>query len=353
MEGDRKDCLIKISLALKLQHSLMRELLLYIKDPVLIADPGTLARLPIERAVVESINRVGEGEVDSVRQRMEQDGIGIISIIDEDYPPLLKNITDPPGILFIRGKRTIVTRPSVCVVGSRLPTPEGMTIAHHISGELAREGIVVISGLARGIDRAVHRGALDAGGHTVAVLGNGPDIVYPRECGREYHELTRDGAVLSELHPGTNPRRMFFPRRNRIMSGMSLGVVVVEAARRSGALITAHHALEEGREVFAVPGSPLNPTSRGTNDLIKQGAFPVEGGRDITEALELSGWLRPRPTVTSETHDVLKLLGGGPRSIEELSVMTGRSSQHVLVKLVDLEVGGFIEKLPGMRYRLR
>jgi DNA processing protein len=233
-----------------------------------------------------------------------------------------------------------------------MPTREGTSIAHNIAGELSESGLVVVSGLARGVDRAAHRGTLEAGGETTAVLGCGPDVIYPRDCKREYELIAKEGALVSEFLPGSEPQRSFFPMRNRIMSGMSMGVVVVEAMARSGALITANQALEEGREVFAVPGSPLSPLSRGTNGLIKQGAFPVENGKDVLEILEMSCWLNPKRAHAAEQDDVLKLLGGGPKSVDELSRLTGKCTSELLAYLVDMEVQGRVTPLPGMRFSL-
>ncbi|MFQ6104327.1 MAG: DNA-processing protein DprA [Candidatus Glassbacteria bacterium] len=353
MKGNREDCLLRISLALGTRQNTIREILLSVNDPQKLIDEGARYQLPVYGEVIESINRVREDDVVRMRESMDEDGIGVLSILDEGYPPLLKSIIDPPGILFVKGQSEIISRPSVCMVGSRIATMEGMSIAEIIAGDLAREGLVVVSGLARGIDQAAHRGALNVGGKTTAILGCGPDIMYPRVCRREYGRVAREGAILSEFPPGTEPRRAYFPRRNRIMSGMSMGVVVVEAAARSGALITSNYALEEGREVFAVPGSPLNPLSRGTNGLIKQGAIPVETGNDVIEALKLSGWLRKRKLGSEGCGDFMKLLQGGPKSIDELARLTGREASQLLSELLEMEVNGNVERLPGMRYVCR
>jgi DNA processing protein len=242
--------------------------------------------------------------------------------------------------------------PSICIVGSRRASREGAQFASRIAGELSREGFIVTSGLARGIDRAAHRGVLDAEGKTAAVLGCGPDIVYPRSCWQEYDRIVQHGVVLSELLPGAEPRREFFPRRNRIMSGMSVAVVVVEAARRSGALITADMALEEGREVFAVPGSPVNPVSRGTNDLIRQGAHIVESTDDILRELEYTRSVSAPSDGEDEKSDLACCLAGGPKNIDELSRLTGMNPADILTRLAEMEMAGSVTQVPGLRYTL-
>jgi len=353
MRGDRTDCLLRIALALGLSQSKIRKLLLYVKDPLVLFEKDNYGSLLVEAQVMAAVAGVRDEEARKLRTLVERNGIDIVTIVDDDYPPLLRLIDDPPGILFLRGKRRLITKASVCLVGSRMATPEGTSIAHEIAGDLASEGLLVVSGLARGIDRAAHRGALDAAGDTAAVLGCGVDVCYPRSCRREYEEISTDGVILSELLPGAEPRRPFFPRRNRIMSGMSMGIVVVEAAARSGALITAGFALDEGREVFAVPGSPRNPLSRGTNGLIKQGAVPVEQVSDIMETLRVSGLLnRDVPKTRDGGDDILKFLGGGPRSVDELSALTGRTASGLLQNLVEMELVGQITRMPGMRFRL-
>jgi DNA processing protein len=349
---ERETCLIRISLALGLARRPARELLLSLKDPALILDEDTLSRPGLFEEALRKVRGVDPGRVQSMRDTLSKRAVRIVSILDEDYPPLLARTEDPPAILFVMGKMSLLREPSICIVGSRIATAEGLGIARQLAEELSREGLLVVSGLAKGIDRAAHQGALRSGGKTAAVLGCGPDIVYPRECKREYDEVSREGAIVSELPPGTRPMRCFFPRRNQIMSGMSMGVVVVEAAARSGALITAHSALEEGREVFAVPGSPANPLSRGPNALIKQGATPVETGQDVMEALRFWGWLWDDAPVAWQGHDLLTFLEGGSRTLDELSRLTGKNVSHLLAGLVEMEVAGKVRRMPGMRFGL-
>lgn len=209
-----------------------------------------------------------------------------LSLLDKDYPANLKYIYDPPSILYIKGNILPEDTIAVAVVGSRRATYYGLKNAENLGFQLAAGGITIISGLARGVDSAAHRGALKARGRTIAVLGSGLNKIYPRENEELVEEIAQNGAVISEFALDTPPLRQNFPRRNRIISGLSLGVVVVEAAKRSGALITANFALEQGREVFALPGKIDSFTSKGTHDLIKQGAKLVESIEDIIEELE-------------------------------------------------------------------
>jgi DNA processing protein len=330
----------------------MREILLAVRDPALLLEEDAVRRLVLPEESIRKLRDVEPEKVRALRESLARSEATLVSLLDEDYPPLLARIEDPPPILFIKGKRHLLKEPCFCIVGSRIATMDGLNIARSLADDLCREGLLVVSGLAKGIDRAAHQGALRAGGRTAAVLGCGPDIVYPRESRNEYSQVAREGVIVSELAPGTQPERWFFPRRNQIMSGMSMGVVVVEAAARSGALITAHSALEEGREVFAVPGSPANPLSRGPNGLIKQGATPVENGDDILEALRFWGWLPGRAAVPREGHDLLAFLEGGPRGLDELSRLTGKSSSALLAGLVEMEVAGRVRRMPGMRFSL-
>src|SRR5689334_17849189 len=214
-------------------------------------------------------------------------GITVIAWHDERYPPLLRTIVDPPPVLWVRGALDALTRPAVAIVGSRAATPYAIEVAARLAADLAARGIVVVSGLARGVDGSAHRGTLGAHGRTLAVLGTGPDIVYPREHAELAASICKDGALVSEFGPGLPPLARHFPLRNRLISGISLAVVVVEASDKSGSLITARCALEQGRDVMAVPGSVLGGRNRGSHALLKDGAKVVETADDILEEL---GW---------------------------------------------------------------
>ena len=234
---------------------------------------------------------------------IEQHQCHIVTLNDESYPPLLKQISDPPVLLYITGQLPIVDTLSVAIVGSRSPTEYGKTISQQLSHQLAARGITVVSGFARGIDTCAHRGALEAGGRTVAVFGCGLSIMYPETNQALAAEMIKSGALVSEFPMTMPPRGANFPRRNRVISGLTLGTLVVEASDRSGSLITARHAAEQGREVFAVPGQIFSNVSRGTHSLINQGATLINSVDDILDALpqDYTGILRQEPTTRQPT----------------------------------------------------
>jgi DNA processing protein len=279
---------------------------------------------------------------------------------DPDYPALLREIADPPPLLFVSGDRTVLQRKQVAIVGSRNPSPLGVRTARQFAAALSRVGLVVTSGLALGIDAASHLGALDADGPTVAVFGCGLDRVYPRRHeGLAQVILQRGGALVSEFTIGTPPRPDHFPRRNRIISGLSLGVLVVEAALRSGSLITARQALEQGREVFAIPGSIHDPLARGCNALIREGAKLVESVNDVLEELgALAGFVEgngkrggPDPAPGDEdAKRILAHIAYAPTSVDTLVAATGFSADVIVTKLLFLEMEGFVTVTPGGGY---
>lgn len=275
-------------------------------------------------------------------------GFAIVGWDQPSYPERLRQIYDPPPVLFVRGTLPPAGDEAVAVVGTRRATGDGRTLARALSREVAAAGAVVVSGLARGIDSAAHRGALDAAGLTVAVLGSGLDRLYPPENEPLAEEIAGRGAVVTELPLGRGPRPEHFPRRNRIIAGWSRAVVVVEAAERSGALVTARLSLDEGREVFAVPGHPLQPGSAGTNALIRDGALLVRGGRDVIEALGLA----PAPAAEAETADpLLAALGReAPVGLDELRARAGLETPALLARLTELEMEGRVRRLPGPLY---
>lgn len=288
---------------------------------------------------------------------LQDNSVRIVTFWDPDYPPLLKNIPDPPALLYVRGTLVQAER-RLAIVGSRRPTRTGLAWTEQIAAELATKGIVTVSGLARGIDGAAHRGSLAGSGRTVAVLGCGIDQVYPAEHTELFSAIVERGAIVSEYPPGTEPLPGHFPGRNRIISGLSQGVLVVEANRNSGSLITAEFALEQGREVFAVPGSVDRPTSSGTNQLLKEGAHPA------TEVEDVVGVLWPGSEghicqpgdddsladLSPAAREVLQSLGTEPRNIDELSGKTGLTPMELSVILLHLELQGKAEALPGACY---
>ena len=240
----------------------------------------------ITEKIVENINRSKQEElIKKYENYIEKNRISIISILDEKYPEKLRNIYAPPITLFCIRNTDLLNKISIAIVGTREPSSYGINLARHFSKELSLANITVVSGLARGIDGEAHVGALEASGKTIAVLGNGVDIVYPKENIKTYNLVAKKGLILSEYIVGTKPEARNFPQRNRIISGLSSGVLVVEAKKRSGSIITADLALEQGREVYVVPGNITSPNSEGTNSLLKQGAKLITEVTDILEDL--------------------------------------------------------------------
>jgi DNA processing protein len=281
-------------------------------------------------------------------------GIDARAVSEPGYPALLACIPDPPPVLWLRGKPDILARPTVAVIGSRAATPYALQVGARIAAELAARGVVVASGLARGVDSAAHRGCLGAGGTTVAVQGCGLDRVYPPEHDELAEQIAREGLVISELAPGAAPLPEHFSLRNRIISGISLATVVVEASERSGSLITARYALEQGRDVMAVPGSILSGRNRGSHALLKDGARVVETADDILQGL---GWgiTVPEP-VDGKSLDEDPLLSqmapGEAYDLEELSELTGLTGPKLLVRITELEIAGRMGISMGLFTRL-
>lgn len=284
-------------------------------------------------------------------------GAKILSLDDSDYPALLRHIFSPPLVLYVKGEIKPVDRIAIAVIGSRFATSYGKSITHKLVKELVERGVTIVSGAARGIDSAAHLAAIASGGRTLAVLGSGIDVPYPPENRHLMEEIAKQGAVLTEFPIGTTPLRFNFPRRNRIISGLSLGVVVIEATERSGALITARFAAEQGREVFAVPGQALGARSRGTNRLIKEGAKLVEGVEDIIEEFsDIFSVLKERgedfKKVKKEElkgcdEAIYNLISLEPKHIDQIVRECALPVSQVTSTLFSLEVKGLIRQLRG------
>lgn len=314
--------------------------------------------------VKESIELASERSVDTEYAAVEALGGQLLLSVDMLYPYLLRQLYDPPLVLTVLGDAALLPRCCVAMVGARNASMNGVKFAKRLSAGLARQSIVVVSGLAKGIDGAVHMGALEAEGATVAVVAGGVDYVYPREHRGLWERLCSLGAVVSEHPVGFKPSAFHFPRRNRIVSGLSVGTVVVEATEGSGSLITARMALEQGREVMAVPGAPQDPRARGTNRLLQDGAHLVMGVDDVLQVVSgvprnESAFLKeetPWEPFCKEKFSVLAdearkkidaALGGVPVSVEELAAQTGLSFAVLHSVLLDLELDGRIERHPG------
>ncbi|MCK9230213.1 MAG: DNA-processing protein DprA [Syntrophales bacterium] len=334
----------------------------------------------VSRIQPEAAARIGMfscwKRVDEELERARKLGVDLVTPDDDRYPELLRNIYDYPSLLYVKGD---LSGNEIClaVVGSRRATAQGLHTGDRLSRELALRGVTVVSGMARGIDSSAHRGALSVRGRTIAVLGSGLDVIYPPENTKLFESIVAQGAVVSEYPFGSSPLAHHFPRRNRIISGMSYGVVVIEAAAKSGSLITARMALEQGREVFAVPGSIESGMSRGTNTLIQEGAKLVQGVDDILDEV--------RSQVRQERHDpgetsvdavpsgpdpvdgiphvdrtddesgkeqkaILRFIGGSPVHFDDLAEQSGIAVDRLLDRLLTLELNGLIKQLPGCYY---
>jgi DNA processing protein len=281
---------------------------------------------------------------------LEQQNNGVLTVNDTNYPLQLKEIADPPPILFVRGNPDLLSLPQIAIVGSRNPSALGKETAFSFARTLSLYGFVITSGLALGIDGASHRGALNAKGYTVAVAGTGLDRVYPARHKELATEIVNTGVMISEFPPGTTAKANHFPRRNRIISGLCQGLLVVEAAKQSGSLITARMALEQNREVFAIPGSIHNPLARGCNALIREGAKLVETTQDILEELnqyyqqdEKLLPLTTQSTLDLEQQTLLNRVMFSPTSIDHLVENTGESVEAISSMLLILELQGYLE----------
>jgi len=279
---------------------------------------------------------------------------------DIRYPTALAAIHDPPPTLWIKGQSDALRTPSVAIVGSRAASPYGLEVARRLGSDLARRGVTVVSGMARGVDSAAHRGALEAGGVTVAVFGCGADVIYPREHVALAQSISERGALVSEFPPGTPPFKGHFPQRNRIISGLALAVVVVEAAEGSGSLITAEFALEQGRAVLAVPGNVLGGRNYGAHALLRDGAKLVECADDILEELPvgIGGWGLGMSAATeskalnpaSQDPVLRRMTEGDSYDLDELSRLSGVDRVKLLPRLLELELGGAVRRVAGGRF---
>jgi DNA processing protein len=294
-------------------------------------------------------------DLDQIWERLQVQGIQVLILKDEAYPRRLKEIAQPPPVLYVRGELCPEDDWAVAVVGTRRITSYGRQVAEEVAATLARSGITLVSGLARGVDAVAHQAALNAGGRTLAILGSGVDRVYPPENRRLAEQILSRGALLSDYPPGTPPESTNFPPRNRIISGLSMGVVVVEAGQTSGALITASFAADQGREVFAVPGNINAPQSVGTNRLIQNGAHPLMDPQEILEVLELTMVTEQHTARVSLPADAIEAqlfgtLGREPLHIDEIRARTDLPIEQVTATLALMELKGMVRQVGGMNY---
>ena len=325
------------------------------------APDSRLRELGLQRRSIDALRRPHEGRITASLDWLAAPRRRLLTRPDADYPLPLAECPDPPAVLFLDGDASLLASPCVAIVGSRRATGAGLAMAGELAAALAANGWTVVSGLAAGIDAAAHAGALEAGGNTIAVIGTGPDRFYPHGNRRLAARIAGQGLVVSEFVPGTPPLAANFPRRNRIISGLSCGVVVVEAARRSGSLITARLAAEQGREVFAVPGSVLNPMARGCHALLRDGAKLVESVGDILEELPAlvpavaAAAAAPADGVVALDDEALRLLGllqGGAAVLDDLVEASGLAVGVLRSRLLALEMEGYVSLEPGGYFAL-
>ncbi|MDI6785794.1 MAG: DNA-processing protein DprA [bacterium] len=299
-----------------------------------------------------------EIDIEKELSKIQKDEVKIITLEDDNYPELLKNIFDPPIVLYVKGEIKKEDEKALAIVGSRLATSYGKRVAYDIAKDLSYRGFNIVSGMARGIDTYAHKGALEAKGRTIAVLGCGLDIIYPPENKKLWEEISENGAVITEYPYGSLPEKGNFPRRNRIISGFSKGVLVVEAWTKSGSLITANLALEQGREVFAIPGRIYSKFSQGTHNLIKQGAKLVVNYQDILEEFGLEATQEGSPKKILEEkllpieRKIYSLINEEPIHVEDLAVLSKENIVDISRALIQMELKGAIRQLTGQRYTL-
>jgi DNA processing protein len=313
---------------------------------------------------VDAIKSFSDWErVDTEIQNLLRLGFKLVAITDKDYPKNLSKIYYPPSILYLHGEIRASDELALAIVGTRAADRYGRLVTERLASELASMGITIVSGMARGIDSVAHAAALKSGGRTIAVLGSGLDVIYPPENKNLYNQISENGAVISEFPLGSEPDAVNFPKRNRIISGLSLGVVVIQASEKSGSLITASFALEQNRDVFAVPGNIGPKLSRGTNGLIKRGAKLVDSIEDILGEIDAFRRLKQMESPVDTGHilerlnedekRVLSALGNEPIHIDDIITQSGFEPHRVLSTLLSLELEGLVTQLPGKMFQLR
>jgi DNA processing protein len=328
-------------------------LLLEFFDPVFMACNASASSLSgLLSLTPEDATQVKNPLTPAMRERVESLREHVVTIVDDSYPALLREIADPPLALHFRGDVSLLSQPAIAIVGSRRASPYAINVAQQLGAQLATAGLTIVSGLARGIDAAAHRAALEAGGKTIAVLGTGIDVVYPPSNRKLFERIANEGLVVTEFAPGTPPKREHFPIRNRVISGLAEGTIIVEATSRSGSLITARMAAEQNREVFAVPGSIFSAGSEGTHRLIQYGAKLVHDVNDVLAELRKDLHLvqTPKPP-EGPLADVLAALNRDEgKHVDDIAAQTNSTSAKVAESLLQLELDGWIRALPGARY---
>ena len=330
-----------------------RKLLTHFGSPgaALRASPLAISAILTANAAAAWRAGANDDEIRRVLAWLDEPGNRLLTLADAEYPATLLDTADPPTVLYLKGRAECLSRPALAIVGSRNATPQGLSTAREFARALGSAGLAIVSGLALGIDTAAHEGGLASPGGTIAVVGTGLDIVYPARNRDLAHRIAADGAIVSEFPLGTKAIPSNFPRRNRLISGLSRGVLVVEAATRSGSLSTARYAGEQGREVLAIPGSIHSPLSRGCHALIKQGAKLVESAADVLEELRMTTTVTETASSRRDDDPLLAALGHDPCDFDTLSQRTGLSVESLQTRLSELELDGEIACLPGGRFQ--
>jgi DNA processing protein len=342
-----------------LPHAAMVVLLRAFGGPgnVLAASRAQLSAVVPDEVVTRLLAPPAEDVLARTAAWLAVPGHDIVAWDDTDYPRALLELGYAPPVFFFVGRRELLNRPALAIVGSRNATAQGLDNARNFARALADAGLTIVSGLALGVDAAAHEGALLGAGSTLAVVGTGLDRVYPARHRELAHRIANDGGLLSEFPPGTPPREHNFPRRNRLISGLAKGVLVVEAAQKSGSLITARYAGEQGREVFAIPGSIHSPLAKGCHKLIREGAKLVETAQDILEELGMAskgtGNLQSAASAPISSNALLAALADDPVDIDALVARTGLPTEAVTAELTELELAGIVASLPGGRWQRR
>jgi len=340
----------------------VNKLLLAFGEPrTVFSAPASALRMHVPRAVADEIRHGPRHAVaEPVFSWLAQSGNALITLADSDYPAALLQIANPPPLLYLKGRRELLGQPAIAIVGSRHGTPQGLLDAHAFATTFSDNGLCIISGLALGIDAAAHRGGLAGASATIAIVGTGLDIVYPRANHHLAHDIANRGLLVSEFPLGTAAKSGNFPRRNRLISGLSLGCLIIEAAQRSGSLITARLAAEQGREVFALPGSIHSPLAKGCHALIKQGAKLAECAQDILDeiswrpsaiVLQKTNRQASSPPASAEHERLLSAMGHTPCDISTLAARSGLTSEVVCAILLEMELDGKVAALPGGFYQ--
>jgi len=320
------------------------------------APSGALQAAGLSTRIVDNLTRLRASvQLDEIWDQLQTQNIQVLTWVDDNYPIRLRDIDNAPPVLYLRGSIETNDEWAVAIVGTRRITPYGRQVAERIATQLANNGITVVSGLAMGVDTVAHQSSLDAGGRTLAILGSGVDRLYPPQNRSLAEKVIEKGALISDYAPGTPPEGSNFPPRNRIISGLSLATVVVEAGVKSGALITADFALEQGREVFAVPGNVFAPQSRGPNRLIQNGAHPLLDPKEILDVLDLTRVTEHRearvvlPSNATEAQ-LFEVLGHEPLHVDEVRAQTDLPIDQVTATLAMMELKGMVRQVGGMRY---